>query len=529
MAEQTPIYDELRIRLQRTDGKRYRAVATAADGATASGIFVLPFDEAEIDNFVLRVGRQRLSVRRYRSAQMEMAKEFGSGLFEALVVDEIRDVYRAAKAAANQARKGLRLTLGLTDVPELMDVPWEFLYEPPRFLAQSIYSPVVRSLDLAEVPAPHRLALPLNILGMVSAPREFDSLDVEREKEKLAKSLQPLRDQGTVRLEWLENGTLSALDEAVNRYDEIHVFHFIGHGAYDSHLEGGTLLLEDEHNDPHEVSGEELGLVLQDERALRLAVLNSCEGARSSHLDPFSGVASSLVRYGIPAVIGMQFEITDKAAIAFAGRLYTSLAQGFPIDAALAQSRRSIFAAVKDIEFGTPVLFLRGTDVDLFDVVDALPLAPEGERERAEPALPSAVAVYGEDALPPPPVSELPPTVVQEDSAAHQPEQDMLTSLSWLPSPWRRWLWELRARPLHTLGRLSNRRLTLVFVLLIVFGLVFTDVYGAKNSSGEHESLLGGIVTATASLGLIVTFVKFVYERLRRRFDHLRAWWTGDR
>ena len=131
--------------------------------------------------------------------------------------------------------------------------------------------------------------------------------------------------------------------------------------------EGGILVLENPHGAPHEVTGEELGSLLQDERSLRLVVLNSCEGARGSHVDPFSGVASSLVQYGIPAVVGMQFEITDEAAITFAGRLYSALAQGFPIDAALAQSRKAIFAAGNDIEFGTPVLFLRAADARLFD------------------------------------------------------------------------------------------------------------------------------------------------------------------
>ncbi len=85
-------------------------------------------------------------------------------------------------------------------------------------------------------------------------------------------------------------------------------------------------------------------------------------------MDPFSGVASSLLRCGLPAVVGMQAEITDEAAITFSEQLYTALAQGFPIDAALAQARRAIFAAGSDVEFGTPVLFLRGQDTRLFEV-----------------------------------------------------------------------------------------------------------------------------------------------------------------
>jgi CHAT domain len=61
----------------------------------------------------------------------------------------------------------------------------------------------------------------------------------------------------------------------------------------------------------------------------------------------FSGVASSLIEYGIPAVVGMRFEISDEAAITFAGRLYNEIAQGFPIDAAMAAVASDAQAVVK--------------------------------------------------------------------------------------------------------------------------------------------------------------------------------------
>jgi hypothetical protein len=107
-------------------------------------------------------------------------------------------------------------------------------------------------------------------------------------------------------------------------------------------------------------------------------------------VDPFSGVASSLLRSGLPAVIGMQTEITDEAAITFSDRLYTALAQGFPIDAALAQARRAIFAAGRDVEFGTPVLFMRVADGRLFDVSGAPPPPPVGRVEASLAAEPAA-------------------------------------------------------------------------------------------------------------------------------------------
>jgi hypothetical protein len=510
-----PTYDELSIRIQPLEGDRYQVVASGPDGATASGAFALPFSETELDNFVLRVGRQRMAVRGYRSAHMEEARRFGSELFEALMVDGVRDVFRASRGAAESGQRGLRVTLYLTDVPKLMAIPWEFLYERPRFLAQSIYTPVVRSLDLGEVRSPQPVTLPLNVLGMVSQPRGFDALAIDNEKEKLSRALAPLLERGLVTLEWLERGTLRQLDEAIGRRGEVHIFHYVGHGAYDARADGGFLVLENDRGEPHEVSGEELGSLLQDERGLRLAVLNSCEGARSSHVDPFSGVASSLVHYGIPAVIGMQFEITDEAAIAFAGRLYTSLAQGYPVDAAVAQSRRSIFAAGSDIQFGTPVLFLRGADARLFDLEN--PAAAELEREigfekesSAEAAPAEAPIAPAEDPVAPPeePVGPVQPSEPWEPSVhlALRPAE----FLGWLISgALFRLLGErLRYRAQHPKKhRISTRRLVIWSLALLMIGAIVT----AAGGGSESES-------GTAKAGLVIATVSF-----------LGLWWVGFR
>jgi hypothetical protein len=78
MADSPPLYDELRIRFDPAGGKCYRTVATAADDSTASATFRVPSTELELDNFVLRVGRQRVSARSYHSKQMDEARQFGA-------------------------------------------------------------------------------------------------------------------------------------------------------------------------------------------------------------------------------------------------------------------------------------------------------------------------------------------------------------------------------------------------------------------------------------------------------------------
>lgn len=366
-------YDDLQLRIDRDADGTYRVLAMAPDGRTARGSFTSPVTDAELDDFVTRVGLAR----RRRSSpddRMEAIKELGSSLFEALIRDDVGIVYHAARSAASERDRGLRLTLRLSGSPELMRLPWEFLYKRPRFITQSTLTPLVRALDVDSALRPHPVKLPLRILGVVSSPSGYPELDADAERRNLEGSLEAARRAGLVDVTWLERATLGELARRISEPDDIHVLHYIGHGAYDEATESGVLVLETPQGRAHDVSGEDIGAMLQDESSLRLVVLNACEGARTSHVDPFSGVATSLVNFDIPAVIGMQFEITDDAAIAFSESLYTGLARGLPVDAALAPARRAIIGAMMATEFGTPVLFLRDGDARLFDIAE--PVGP---------------------------------------------------------------------------------------------------------------------------------------------------------
>jgi CHAT domain-containing protein len=383
MIERVPEYDDLQIRIDREGAGSYRVLALARGGRTGRGTFDPPITDNELDGFVQRVGLARRR-RGPPAARMQEVKNFGSQLFDALIKDQIARIYEAARTAAQENGRGLRITLQLSGAPELMRLPWEFLYQRPFFLSQSSRTPLVRSLDIATASRPQRVRLPLRILGMVSSPSGYQELDAGAERRKLEQALDRLRRDGLVELDWLDHATLADFGRRISEPDDIHVVHYIGHGAYDEGTEDGILVLETAQGRAHDVSGEDLGAMLQDEDSLRLVVLNSCEGARTSYVDPFSGVATSLMQFGIPAVIGMQFEITDEAAIAFSDSLYTALAQGLPIDAALAPARRAIVGVQKEAEFGTPVLFLRGANARLFDVEQAPLEADERARREAD-------------------------------------------------------------------------------------------------------------------------------------------------
>jgi TIR domain/CHAT domain len=113
-----------------------------------------------------------------------------------------------------------------------------------------------------------------------------------------------------------------------------------------------------------------MGRLLADHRPLRLVVLNSCEGARGSARDIFSSTSATLVRRGIPAVLAMQYEITDRAAIEFSRAFYDALADGLPVDTSVSEARKAISLGMENtVEWGAPVLYMHSPDGNLFDLI----------------------------------------------------------------------------------------------------------------------------------------------------------------
>ena len=338
-------------------------------GGQASAEFSAPFSDLEVENFLLRIGRSRHTVRRIESPEMTNAKLFGGRLFDSVFTGDVRGCLRSSIDEANRQGQGLRLRLHLGKAPALADLPWEFLYNGGmnRFLGLSVETPVVRYLELPERIRPVLVKPPLRMLMMISSPTDYPQLDVKRESEKMNEALAELEENGLIHVERQENATLAELQHRL-RKNEYHIFHFIGHGGFDDQAQDGLLILEDQEERGRRVPAQFLGTLLHDHRPLRLAVLNACEGARASRADPFAGTAQSLVQQGIPAVIAMQFEVTDEAAICFTREFYSAVAVGYPVDAALAEARKAIFAGVSEIEWGTPVLYMRAPDGLIFEV-----------------------------------------------------------------------------------------------------------------------------------------------------------------
>ncbi|MBX2998646.1 MAG: CHAT domain-containing protein [Caldilineaceae bacterium] len=340
------------------DGYSVRLV-NSSRGSLPGQPFVLPFSQAEMTAFVDQL---LVAPNRQSSLFQGRVKSFGGKLYDALFTGELRVSLGRCLDEARAQGVPLRIKLRLHEAPELAALPWEFLYHASRdkFLVLDMDTPLVHSLELAEAVSPIAIAPPLRILAIFSnPPGAGPPLNVEAEWQILQESLADLGQRVVV--ERLAAPTLPALQRALSR-QEPHILHFVGHGLFEDEAGGGMLLFEDERGDPALVEAERLGRLLANVRNLRLAVLNACEGGRTSASDPFAGVAQTLLRQGIPAVIAMQFPISDTASLTFSHEFYASLADGHPLDRALTGARLAIYTRHGSSEWATPRLFMHAAD-----------------------------------------------------------------------------------------------------------------------------------------------------------------------
>lgn len=375
----------------------YKVSVLASPKGEASGQMTFPFNADALENVILKLGRTRSGIRAIGSSTQDVAQKFGSALYEAVFGGEVGTCFRRSLDAADAAGKGLRIRLRLEDAPQLADVPWEYLYPSGlrQFLVLQTRTPVVRYLELPQPVAPLQVTPPLQVLVVVCSPAQLATLNVDGEVQRITTALAGLEQAGQVHVTVIPRATLMAVRRAL-RAGEFHVLHFIGHGGFDDAKAEGMLAFEDDNHQLTMVSGTTLATTISGFESLRLVVLNACEGARQSPQDPLGGVAQSLVKLGnVPAVVAMQFEITDEAATVFSSEFYAAMADGYPIDAALAEARVAVFSDNNDVEWGTPVLYLRASDGRIFDVAGGGRHTPVAQQPASSGSAPAAPAEGG--------------------------------------------------------------------------------------------------------------------------------------
>ncbi|MBW8036481.1 MAG: CHAT domain-containing protein, partial [Planctomycetes bacterium] len=293
--------------------------------------------------------------------RMERLREFGKKLYDKLFTHDVQKLWADYKQKSGFLVLCLRLA---AEANGLEVLPWETLYDGSEFIAAGAKTGLSRlPLDVQiqdELPA---VPLPLKMLALLSSPldlKENERLEIEREQEILLQAVNAPSGQGKIFVEFEDEAKLPIIES--NLEGGCQIFHYSGHGIPPE--DGGGLLLEDSQGNKRPTKVSELLQILEKtEKDLRLAVIFGCQTAKTGvtlNISGFRDLARGLLRRGIPAVIAMQFSISDNAGLLFAENLYPRLIEGQSLDVAISGSRRSLLQS-DDVRIQTdafaPVLF----------------------------------------------------------------------------------------------------------------------------------------------------------------------------
>jgi hypothetical protein len=298
-------------------------------------------------------------------ADRKTIQEIGLKLFNCVFQQDVYALYRKALEDV-QKKTGVDLPIRLYVEPaELAYIPWETMFDrkADAYLCCYGMTPFARTATLNFEDIYIYDKPPINILGMISAPKSFigtpRELDTDAEQTALNNALAPLSTQ--VNLCWTTSGTFRELERRVikgNNGKRWEVFLFIGHG-----LERNIVLEEDGGTGFEVLSADALKGLLTLPLGPRLVILNSCRGAQPIDKgDRFASTAETLVRGGgIAAVVAMQFDISDIMGTTFSPSFFGKLMMDVPIHQAMMLTRIDLQRRGFS-EWISPVLYMQNKD-----------------------------------------------------------------------------------------------------------------------------------------------------------------------
>lgn len=290
------------------------------------------------------------------------------------------DDYKKAKKELRNRTPDMRLRVRLIfseKARELARWPWEFLYIPDPNIEHGFFFTGERTQLILTRFVPEKGHVqnltpehqPLRILVVLSEPDDLDILN-KKELEDVIRTIEALDSPDRVKVTRLINPTFDKLQAAIadEQTGLPHILHFIGHGE-----EGKIALVKDSTDVDYDLKkkGQQHRWInSEDMKALfithkpRLIFLHACQGAASA-LEVFKNTARELVYADIPAVVAMQYEISNADAGIFARQFYKQIGEGREIDEAVKAGRLALGSSYPPWthrRFGTPVVYLQSQE-----------------------------------------------------------------------------------------------------------------------------------------------------------------------
>jgi hypothetical protein len=318
-------------------------------GETSQAILQLPYS--------FEWYRQQLA-----NLSTESLKEIGQSLFRALFPG---DLYLLLQRNREHARAygGLRLQFDIGSTL-LANLPWETLYDPgdddPLALQPSCSISRLKEINVPVAPPPTETALRWIYAG--ASPVGDIQLNVSAEARQLEAIFAHAQKTFPVTFNFLLPAGVKGLEQLLLQ-QKPHVIALSCHGVLDDEQVAG-LRLVDEYGDGYTVKVDRVRMLFN-QPSLRLAILNVCRSGQSSHLT--YGLAATILRAGIPAVIAMQNLISDTSANTFSEGLVRALTEHKSLDDALYHGRRAIYQNSSLTEWYLPILFHSEHTIELWN------------------------------------------------------------------------------------------------------------------------------------------------------------------
>lgn len=314
-------------------------------------------------------------------ATTEAIQKLGKALYDSLFAD--RDLLLAFGKVQGSASSdsGARLRLQI-EPAELAAFPWETLHDGKDWLSAQSTTPVVRKLALSEnKKSLQKLQIrgALRILFVGASPEDLDKLEIEKTANELETLLAASIKKKQIAFSKLLNATLEELRQELLK--DYHILYFAGHGSPEGIFlddgEGDEIKKEGkvigrEREDKSLVSAETLAETLKGKQT-RLVFLAACETSKASDKTSegsrlLRGFAQELAEQSnLPAIVAMQYFISDMQALPLTTQFFAALAAGRPVDVAMAEARSGLMKNEKvNRDVFSPVLYLQAEDGALF-------------------------------------------------------------------------------------------------------------------------------------------------------------------
>lgn len=294
------------------------------------------------------------SLSQQREHWEQMEREFAAKLLHTLFAST--DALSSLVHLIQEENNLVRIIVETPD-NELSRIPWELCANAKQLSVSSKDLPnitVVRTAGLSNTSWVIPSTVRVLVFGTQAAPKYVE--EVERIRSAFSNSKKGGRPI-SLELEEVPSADPATLENWAKEFMP-HIIHLVAHG------DEGEVMLQDSQGDEWPIGPHELAQRLPDPKsesaALSLFVTTACLSARSkAYSSSISNVGFTLSNLGIPAVIGMQFQVTPEAACTFTGELYGALALSQTLTGAFVIARNRLFTKRKQSpEWAAPVLYV---------------------------------------------------------------------------------------------------------------------------------------------------------------------------